>query len=978
MSVKGITVTVGSKTVSGVYSDPVDYWELVDGGSLADVEIRYEETGASDSVIYTAFYPNTTTGRIGNYTEYVCEYKSGRYSVTKINTSGDGTTYIPVNGFVLSLNSTSHPSFAKVGDTVKLGGSSLTIPTKAVESTAGTRVVIDASNVKRSKAMVVYYDHQYGEKTGTNIYGTEMICEYDNNQKGFVVTGFRNFLSGDASGSAIPANGFVLSAYGEGYRQLLVRSELFKVGDVVKTVGFSFVGMSNSAVNSTYNSLSSRLTSVSSSAQTRITQLYDVDVGLINSYISEAKATLSELNSLKSSISSTTGDEKTDLLMEFSSKSVLLEELCDKILICSAESRVVSARSAWHRPCEKNYSEIETNVKMFHETGINLLFVETFYHGCSAFKSDVTDFPYHPSLASSYKDTKKNIVYNDYLSAFVACCKEYGIEVHAWVENFYVGIDQNSTLLQNHPDWIMYNDDGSILQRNEGGLYIFIDPANPDVQNTLIAYYNDLFEKHPDIVGLNLDYIRYPVSSKSQDTGYTKSAMIGFYSSLGKEFTSAQLSDRTKMVNKFLQLFNKDYLIGGQTEADSNYKKWVQYRTDVITEFVRRIKNEVKDPNKIILSTAVFASLSESLDSKKQDWQSWFKNGWIDIATPMAYYTDYSVVKSRVETMISLGGNNCLYYTGIASSYSGLPAWQNKEFIEASFNAGASGYVIFSSAQIVGHTDVQFALGGGVNSRWAVLPHGDIGEILNATFADILDKVDRIYMPAGGVTASGRQALSHSFDSIIGMPYENAYQIYMIQQAVAELTNRVVKSSASGYSYQRIADEISYLSDILDARVSIQLIGEGKWDPELNSTRPEIKDDYPVIPDHICKSVCAECGKCLDAECTEDACADKCRGHIPPHACEHVCAECGKCLDANCSETSCASKCEGHIPPTPPDTSDDPDDKEDEGMTDEGESDNSHTPDISDGDEGEEKLGFFARIWRAIANFFRRLFGRKK
>ncbi len=34
----------------------------------------------------------------------------------------------------------------------------------------------------------------------------------------------------------------------------------------------------------------------------------------------------------------------------------------------------------------------------------------------------------------------------------------------------------------------------------------------------------------------------------------------------------------------------------------------------------------------------------------------------------------------------------------------------------------------------------------------------------------------------------------------------------------------------------------------------------------------------------------------------------------PPHVCEHVCPEpdCGKCLDADCADPVCADKCEGH------------------------------------------------------------------
>ena len=60
---------------------------------------------------------------------------------------------------------------------------------------------------------------------------------------------------------------------------------------------------------------------------------------------------------------------------------------------------------------------------------------------------------------------------------------------------------------------------------------------------------------------------------------------------------------------------------------------------------------------------------------------------------------------------------------------------------------------------------------------------------------------------------------------------------------------------------------------------------------------------------HECESVCEECGKCTDAECTEDVCADKCAGH---HKCESVCEVCGKCTDAECTEDVCADKCAGH------------------------------------------------------------------
>ena len=62
---------------------------------------------------------------------------------------------------------------------------------------------------------------------------------------------------------------------------------------------------------------------------------------------------------------------------------------------------------------------------------------------------------------------------------------------------------------------------------------------------------------------------------------------------------------------------------------------------------------------------------------------------------------------------------------------------------------------------------------------------------------------------------------------------------------------------------------------------------------------------------HICECVCKECGKCLDAECREADCLDKCAGH---HKCETICDKCGKCADLECTEEVCADKCQGHAP----------------------------------------------------------------
>lgn len=966
LSVTDITVTAGGNTIEGVYSDPVSFYEEASSGYLNKYEIRYQSVGDADTVIYTALYPDTTTGRTGEgITEYVCEPEGAQYMVTAVRNAGDGTTYIPVGGFVLSVKESEHPAFAKVGDVIALGGSKLTIPTKAVESSSGKRLAVDHTNVTRSAPMVVYYDYQFGAKTGTNIYGTEMTCVYDFESNTFKVESFRGFATGDDSGSEIPDNSFVLSAYGEGYRQLLVKGQLFEKGDTVKMVGFDFIrfggtvrgeyhfvnptpeenpaGMETedtpfdayrgenqtiiykdgwnyndaagtgtniygyeaavdangvvvemgvnvseipeggyvisghgtgrdfirsnivlgatvvldeeaksytvaTTLNSYYENLVTSVNSTITVAENRIRQLYDIDSELLTQYIAQAREALDELKAVKEQIEASMEDgnwseeERLSNLMEYNNYQLQVERLQRKIQTGAAESKPVSARGVWHRPIEMSYEQIQENVQTYAKIGINTIFVETLYNGYSTFRTDSPDFPYNPKLAASYTGND-GTVYPDYLSAFVACCQEHGIEVHAWVENFYVGTQSDVPVVANHPDWIMYNDNGTIYQRNEGGNYIFLDPANKNVQDALIAYYLDLFAKVPGVAGLNLDYIRYPVTDRAEDSGYTIDAMEGFAAQKNLTFSDAQKADREKMARKFKQLFDPNYLVGGQEEADQNFADWMTYRAQIVTEYVRRIKMEVKDTQDIVLSTSVFASITESLNQKKQDWKTWFSNGWIDIATPMAYYTDASDVLTNVTAMIQSAGNICYYYSGLASSYSGLPAWQNKEQIEASYLAGANGYVIFCSTQIIGHADVQEVLMAGVNSTTAVRPHDSLDRVLNGYFERILDRAQRIYIPAGGMTEDQYAQLQAKFDEIKAMPTDGAVNIYKIQKAVQSLYGMTGTSYAKGYSGQRVVENLKELVALLDTRISLALVDSGEWDPEQNPVRPNVTED---------------------------------------------------------------------------------------------------------------------------------------
>ncbi|MBQ8374051.1 MAG: family 10 glycosylhydrolase [Clostridia bacterium] len=960
----GLTVTVDGASLTGVYTDPVSFVDIAASGVLVNASetVDTAKLQSADAIVFTAEYPTTTTGRTGEYTEYTVEYLNKKYVVTQVNSAGDGATYIPVGGYVLSLSNASAFEVA-VGDEVSVTGENgFKVVDKAVESSSGARIAVDSLNGNRTGRMTVYYDYDFGAKTGQNEWGSEMAAVFDAESGAFKVTGFLPVGAGDGSGMEIPDNGFVLSSYGKGTRGRLVENLRFGIGDELSLKGFEYIRFGGEPVTYTYDyvyrnaddpndefnqndgrfgvgepdgvyaayrgedqtivyrygwsykessgtgtnvhgyeaavdsngnvvergvnvssipvggyvisghgvgrdfirssiplgaavsideskkqiSITTSLHSffinvqttvkgITAQAQAKIDQLYDVDGTALSEKITRVNELLASLESVKETIETQleknewTELEKTRSMMSYNAQKLEVEDLAYEILAMSAESKPVAARAVWHRPTEKTLAALTETLDTYQEIGMNLIFVEAFYNGYSLFKSEYVD--YHKDFESaSYGD------YPDYLSAFVALAKERGIEVHAWVEDFYVGLDENIRILSEHSDWLMYNADGTKTQKNEGGEYLFIDPVNPEVQDFLITYYKELLTKNPDIAGLNLDYIRYPVSSKTEDTGFTEYAMKAFAKSLGRE------NELTKTdLQELIKQFRSKFIIS----SNATYNKWCEFRMQAVTDFVERVYKEIKLEKDIILSTAVFSSITQNKEQKKQDWQTWFKNGWIDIATPMAYFTSDTEVLSGVSQMIVAAGSKCYYYTGIASSYSGLPAYENCYQIEASYKGGANGYVIFCSTQVIGHQDVQDVLKAGVNKNAAVLPHDDTAKVLKAYFDTVLDRANRIYLPAGGTTAEKIAALQARFEEILAMPDGTADELDAIYDEVNKLTKESgVRKFVTGYSGTRVNETMKELCSLLDTK--IQILEEPK--AETPPAGDEPSGGTPALP----------------------------------------------------------------------------------------------------------------------------------
>lgn len=339
----------------------------------------------------------------------------------------------------------------------------------------------------------------------------------------------------------------------------------------------------------------------------------------------------------------------------------------------------------WHRPnCserERNLEELCRVIDEFKEAGINTVFLETFFHATAVFRTKLV--PYRTKLLDyTYGD------YPDYLTAFVEEADKRGVSVHAWVQDFYVGYKEETPLVKNHPEWMLINQSGGIRHTTEGqgfGGYLFVDPSNPEVRDFLTSLYDEILTKVPKLKGLNLDYIRYPISvfQDATDTGYTELSMRDFAEQQGLSL------DEGNMRESLIALISEKNL-----EAE-----WTAHRAAYVTAFVKQVHAMVNDrhPGKLI-STAVFSEVEMTYKLKKQNVRAWLDNGYINMVTPMVYFYEADQVYDAVKKLTDMCSCvNC--YSGLYTTFHNQTIDELESHIKVSLEGGAKGFVLFDSAK---------------------------------------------------------------------------------------------------------------------------------------------------------------------------------------------------------------------------------------------------------------------------------------
>lgn len=543
----------------------------------------------------------------------------------------------------------------------------------------------------------------------------------------------------------------------------------------------------------TLSQLNSYLTTVKNIVSTAKSKMYDIDGPSLDSRILAVETALS-------------GVTTTMFNNQFSYYYGLYEELFS-IYGATIESRVVDGRGMWHRPYERNLTEVQTTLQEMKDMGMNMLYVETFWLGRLIYDSNVPGTYQHGfTLGDGYGEYGSNL-----LLAFVEEGKKMGIEVHAWVENFFVGYGTSyldSPILANKPEWASINFDYSIPQRSEVN-YLFMDPANPETRRYLKDIYAEIASTM-DVATIHLDYIRYPVAKNTTSTNPVTNLDTGYSNYAEAEFknTYGYTGDVRTLV----------------TTNSTAATRWKEYKKTIISDFVAGVYYTIKNVNpEVGLSTAIFGNVESAINEKMQDWASWAEDGLIEIITPMSYYQSSTTVGTETARLTTLVGNNAFSYAGIAPTYMGYNEYLNTTQVQAALYNNAQGTAFFASqfymlskndysaTQKSYALEVQAVLKEGVFRKDAIRPHENPELIVDMIIDDMMDKIDRIYVPRSGMTSTNAQLLDDLLSTIKAMPITNQSEL----EAVIAALGFSPSTYASGAARDRILEDRNYLVKVL-------------------------------------------------------------------------------------------------------------------------------------------------------------------
>ncbi|WP_287128381.1 glycoside hydrolase family 10 protein [Candidatus Cyanaurora vandensis] len=395
------------------------------------------------------------------------------------------------------------------------------------------------------------------------------------------------------------------------------------------------------------------------------------------------------------------------------------------------------------------------------QAGINTVFFETLNAGYTIYPSRVA-FEQNP-LTQGW----------DPLAAAVTLAHERKMELHAWCWTFAVGNSRHNRLvnqpetypgpvLSRRPEWGMTDNQGSFRPRGQNEYWI--DPANIEARNYLSRIHEEILTTYA-VDGLQLDYIRYPFQG-THSFGYSQTARVNFRA-----------------------IHGVDPLVLSPSKDISLIRLWNQFKARQVSDFVAAVSSQTRRRRpEVLLSAAVYPYENrERLTKLQQDWESWARQGQVDMLVPMTYKLNTRALQQEVEPILNpVEQLPVLFLPSV--NLQDLPQIQLRDQIQAVRDLPSSGYSLFAAAHLNTELDLVLRQATSVS---ALIPHRQPLKTVQERFDlqaaewEALLKDNRIVVDPNSITLwrSGTRKLQQQLKDMADRP-----TVPKIRQARASIT----------------------------------------------------------------------------------------------------------------------------------------------------------------------------------------------
>ena len=276
----------------------------------------------------------------------------------------------------------------------------------------------------------------------------------------------------------------------------------------------------------------------------------------------------------------------------------------------------IEIRGVWLTNTDSQVLSSQTTIveamEFLAEMGFNVVFPVVWNKAATLYPSKVMQQTFGWEIDPRYNG-------RDPLAEVVNAARQVNIKVIPWFEyGFASSYNLNGgRLLQKKPEWAACDRKGHLLKKNG---FEWLNALNSEVQDF--------------ILNLILEVVRnYDIDGIQGDDRLPALPCEGGY-------------DPTT-IKRYRQQF------GANPPSNPKEKKWLQWRADILTEFLSRLYREVKSVNPDLLVSMAPNIPNWGLQEYLQDSDTWLQKELVDIIHPQIYRRNFPSYKSVIDKLLA-------------------------------------------------------------------------------------------------------------------------------------------------------------------------------------------------------------------------------------------------------------------------------------------------------------------------------------